>query len=128
MGGWDVARAVGVSLDALHPGLTWRDHDLMTAIQSRQIEYYGDLLDISETVTEATRHLLQEVLATTSQLWNGGADLHAILITGGGAHLIGDDLKAVFDKHRNVIVLPDPVFANAKGYLRYARFLQRGNT
>ncbi len=60
------------------------------------------------------------VIAEATQLWNGGAGLDAILVTGGGAHLLGSRITAHF---RHAQVVEEPVFANALGYWRFAQYL-----
>jgi hypothetical protein len=62
--------------------------------------------------------LAAQIIAQASQLWNGAAILDAILVTGGGALLLGDAIKAHW-KHARIV--SDPVFANATGYYRLAR-------
>lgn len=123
-GAWDVARAVGGYLADNCPNLGLRDVDLMNAVKERRTSYYGELVDLSAIIDEQLDAMAEQVIAEASQLWNGGAGLDYILVTGGGALLLGDRLKAHFRTgHARVVV--DPVWANAEGFYRLAQYLER---
>lgn len=118
-GAWDVMRAVRAHLEASYPGLEEkRDHELMHDIVSRQTRYYGEPVDLGEAIDEVLEPMAADVLATAGQLWNGGATLDAILVAGGGAHLLGPYIKETF---RHAYVVDDPVFANASGFWKLAQ-------
>ena len=119
-GAWDVVRAVRGWLNEHCPNLDLRDHQVVEAIIRRQVRYYGELLDLNQVVEAAVEPLAREVIAQASQLWNGGAALDAILIAGGGAHLLGGYIQQHF---RHARVVDQPVFANAIGFWRYAQRL-----
>ncbi|MBU0791715.1 MAG: ParM/StbA family protein [Gammaproteobacteria bacterium] len=118
LGAWDVARAVGDWLADNYPGLDLRDHQLMEAIIARKTTYYGEVVDLGAIVSETLRPMADQVLAQAGQLWNGGAGLSAILVTGGGALLLGPQIMARF---RHARIVGDPVFANALGYWKFAQ-------
>ncbi|MBL7202506.1 MAG: ParM/StbA family protein [Anaerolineae bacterium] len=123
-GAWDVVRAVERWLADHCPGLELRDHALIDAIRDRQVRYYGDTVDLRDAIDEAISPLADQVIAQTTQLWNGGANLDAILVAGGGAHLVGPYIGEHFRHAR--VVAGDPVFANAEGYYRFAHRIARG--
>jgi plasmid segregation protein ParM len=120
VGSWNVARIVANYLEIHCPGLGLRGHELQEAIRKRQVPYFGQEVDLSALVDDTLNHLAETVIAEAGQLWNGGARLAAILVAGGGAHLLGDRIKAHF---RHARVVPNPVFANASGYWKFARRL-----
>jgi len=120
VGAWDVVRAVRDHLTDHCPDLELRDHQLVEAIISRQVRYYGEPVDLSEVVEAALEPLADQVIAQISQLWNGGAALDAILISGGGALLLGPRIQAHFPHAR---VVSEPVYANALGYWKLAQRL-----
>jgi len=124
LGAWDVARAVGDYLADACPGLDRRDHDLQNAIRDRTTSYYGERVDLSPVVDQALARMADQVIAEAGHLWNGGARLAAVLVAGGGAHLLGDRIKAHF---RHARVVTNPVFANAIGYWKFARRLSQAN-
>ena len=120
VGAWDAVRAVRGYLADNYPDLDLRDHQIVDAIIARQVRYYGDPVDLTAAVEAALEPLADQVLAEATQLWNGGAALDAVLVSGGGALLLGPYVKAHF---RHARVVSEPVFANALGFWRFA---QRG--
>jgi len=122
VGGWDLVRAVREWLSRKYPGLDdLRDHVLAEAIQARELHFYGEpVADFPALVDALASDLAGQVIAEASHLWNGGATLDAVLVTGGGALLLGDAIR----KHwRHARLVPDPVNANAVGYWKFARRL-----
>jgi plasmid segregation protein ParM len=125
MGAWDVVRAVRDALEPVCRDLDLPDHDLADAIIARQVPYYGRRVNITEIVEAALAPFASQVIAVCGQLWDGGARLDTILITGGGAKLIGDVVKRHFYRHQDVRIVQEPVFANCRGYLRLGRYLEK---
>jgi plasmid segregation protein ParM len=120
VGAWDAVRAVRSWLTTNCPNLDLRDHQIVDAITSRTVKYYGEPVSLAGIVDETLERLANEVLAVASQLWNGGAALDAILVSGGGALLLGPRIRAHF---RHAHVVDEPVFANALGFWRFAQRL-----
>lgn len=123
VGAWDVVRAVRSFLAERCPNLELRDHQVVDAIVSRQVRYYGQQVDLKPVVDAALEPMANQVIAQATQLWNGGAGLDAILIAGGGALLLGPYLNAHF---RHARIVADSVFANAIGYWKLAQRLSNG--
>jgi plasmid segregation protein ParM len=122
IGAWDVVRAVKTWLADHCPDLDLRDHQIIDAIIARQVSYYGEQIDIAPVVDGAIAPLADQVIAEATQLWNGGAALGAILVSGGGALLLGGHIRQHF---RHARAVDDPVFANALGFWRFAQYLGR---
>jgi PRTRC genetic system protein D len=120
VGAWDIVRAVRSYLADRCPNLELRDHQVVEAIVSRQVRYYGQQVDLNPVVDAALEPMANQVIAQATQLWNGGAGLDAILVAGGGALLLGPFLEAHF---RHARIVTDPVFANAEGYWKLAQRL-----
>jgi len=120
-GAWDVVRAVRQFLTSQCPELDLRDHEIVQAIRQRATKYYGQPVDLSETVEAALAPLAEQVIGQASQLWNSGAKLDAILVAGGGAHLLGPAIQRHF---RHARVVEEPVFANVTGYWRFLQYLK----
>lgn len=123
VGAWDVARGVRAHLAEKCPDLDLRDDALMGAVRDRGVKYYGETVDLSGAVDARLDDMASQVVAEATQLWNGAAGLDYILVTGGGALLLGDKLKAHF---RHARVVAEPVWANALGFYRFAQYLERG--
>lgn len=123
VGAWDAVRAVRDWLAIHHPGLEdLQPHQVIEAVVARQVRYYGEPVDLTGVVEETLEPLAEQVLAEATQLWNGGAMLDAVLVSGGGALLLGGYARNHFPHAR---VVDEPVFANALGYWRFAQRLGR---
>lgn len=122
VGAWDAVRAVEPWLNTHCPDLELRDHQIVDALIAREVKYYGKPVDLTEAVDAALEPMAEQVIAEATQLWNGGAALDAILVSGGGALLLAPYIQAHFPHAR---VVGDPVFANAIGYWRFAQHLGR---
>jgi len=119
-GAWDAVRSLRKWLTDHCPDLELRDHQVIEAIIARKVKYYGETVDLSQPVDAILEPFAHDVLAAASQLWNGAAGLDVILVSGGGALLLGPYIKARFRHARTV---SNPVFANALGFWRYAQYL-----
>lgn len=123
VGAWDTVRAMRNWLADHCPGLEdLRGHQVVDAIVARSVHYYGEAVDLSEPVDAILEPLAEQVLAEASQLWNGGAALDAILVSGGGALLLGPYIRRHF---RHARIVDEPVFANALGFWRFVERLTR---
>ena len=123
-GAWDTVRALREWLNENYPNLDLRDHQIIDAIIARKTKYYGDVVDLTAVVDGILEPLADQVIAQASQLWNGAAGLDAILVSGGGALLLGPYVELHFPHAR---IVEDPVFANALGFWRFAeRIARRG--
>lgn len=121
VGGWDMVRAVRTWLEVQTPKLDLRDHEIAQAIATKSVKYYGKPVDLTEIVKHTAQDLAGQVIAQATHLWNGAAKLDAILITGGGALLLGEHIQTHFPHAR---IVSDPVMANARGFWKYARHLK----
>lgn len=122
IGGWNLVRAVRQWLAQHYPGLDdLRDHQLAAAIQARSLHYYGEpVKDFPAVANDLAADLARQILSEASHLWNGGATLDAILITGGGALLLGEHIRRHWAHAR---LVSEPVYGNAVGYWKLARRL-----
>lgn len=120
-GGWSVVNRVASYLDSAYPGLSLNEYELIPHVVARSVNYDGKPVDLAGVVNDATQALATRIIGQARRLWNGSARLDAILVCGGGAHLVGTALLAEFPQAR--IVQADPVFSNALGYWRFAQAL-----
>jgi plasmid segregation protein ParM len=125
VGGWNLVRAVRDWMSREYPGLDdLRDHRLAEAIQAREIRYYGEpVAEFPQVVDDLAADLARQIIAEAGHLWNGGATLDAILVTGGGALLLGEHVRRHW---QHAQIAADPVYANALGYWKLARRLFGG--
>jgi len=120
VGAWDAVRAVRQWLAEQCPDLELRDHEIAAAIQAREVRYFGTRVDLGPAVDAALAPMAEQVIAQASQMWNGAARLDCILVSGGGAHLLGPYIGRHFRHARTVA---EPVIANALGFWRFAQRL-----
>jgi len=120
VGSWDAARMVRDYLSNHCPDLVLRDHQVIEAMIARSVAYYDGKVDLGPVVDAALEPMAAQIVAQATQLWNAGASLSAILVSGGGALLLGPVIKKRF---RHARVVEDPVFANASGYWKFAQRL-----
>jgi plasmid segregation protein ParM len=104
-------------------GLELSPHEIDEVVKSRQVEIYGEAIDIACVVDSAIRAVAQQIRAKATALWGNGERFTRIFIFGGGATVMGKAIREAFPK--NSEVLPQPYLANAIGF---AKFAQRSAT
>ena len=57
-----------------------------------------------------------------SEKWQRGTTVDVVYLSGGGAQLVVNDVKAAYPQ---TVLVQDAQLANARGYLNYARFIAR---
>jgi plasmid segregation protein ParM len=124
VGGWDVVRAVQSELSETCRDANLRDHEVAAAVARGSFNHYGREVDLSTVISDVSSSFCETIVSQASQQWGAGAELDTILLSGGGANLVGDQLKAHFHRHADVRVVPDPQLANAIGYYRYGLFVE----
>lgn len=117
VGAWSVATAVRAYIADNCPDLELRDHQVLDAIKNGETKYFGEPVDLEEVIDSALAPLAEQVIAEATQLWNGAACLDVILVSGGGALLLGPTIKSHF---RHARIVSEPIFANAFGFWRFA--------
>lgn len=114
-GGWDLVRTMGAFLDKRCPGLDVLPHEIAKAIVDRRIRYGPEWIDLTEYILDMAAPLAGEVITRATQYLGSGDNYSAILITGGGAHLLGEAIKAK-ESYSHAVVVANPNMANAIGY------------
>jgi len=122
VGAWDVIRAVRTWLETECPKLELRDHEIVEAVIAERVKYYGKPLNLNTIIKPTLEHLSAQIIAQAGQLWNQAAGLDSIIITGGGALLLGAYIQAHPD-FPHACVVSEPVLSNARGFWKYARHL-----
>lgn len=91
--------------------------DVETILRSRCIRAFGEPVDFSDTVLTATAALRDATLNLMAEKWGNGVGVDVIYVSGGGAGLIFNDIKAVY---RQAKLVNDFQLSNARGYANYA--------
>lgn len=121
LGAWDIVRQVREFLTKRCPDLDRRDHQLVDAIKTKKITYYGQPVNLEPALDDILEPMAQQIISQASQLWNGAAALDAVLVAGGGAHLLGSYLTRHYPHAR---IVENPTFANAVGYWKLSQRLK----
>lgn len=119
VGCWEALMLIQDRVNARYPGLELEDHEIVALVaEGAPVRYYGDAQNVEDIIKEALTPLAERIIAEATTLWNGGARLDEILVTGGGALLVG---PAICEHFQHARVVRDAAFANARGYYRFAQ-------
>lgn len=120
---WNMVRAVQRWIGDTMPELTLRDHQVMQAITNGYVQYYGEKVDISDRVKTYSTHLCKSIEAALSRFWRDNkGSFDTIILTGGGSRLVKD---MVLDMFKQAHVAQDPIFANANGMYKFAKYIEQ---
>jgi plasmid segregation protein ParM len=90
------------------------------AVRNGSVRLFGKNHDVADQVRDARRQLVERLHAETQRQLGRGAELERILFVGGGAVALADDIRDWFP---NQAIAPHPAFANARGMLKYLRYV-----
>ncbi|MDN5869218.1 MAG: ParM/StbA family protein [Nitrococcus sp.] len=90
------------------------------AVRTGVVRLFGKSHDVADQVRAARRELVERLHAETERQLGRGAELERILFVGGGALALADDIQDWFS---NQAIAPHPAFANARGMLKYLRYV-----
>ena len=90
------------------------------AMRTGHVSVFGKSHDVADIVHTARRHLLERLHAETQRQLGRGAELERVLCVGGGAVVLADAIRNWFP---NLMFASHPVFANARGMLKYLRYV-----
>lgn len=83
------------------------------------LRYRGEMVDFSDVVEQALAPVRSATLELATDKWQAGANVDVIYISGGGAPLVYDGVKAVYPQAQ---LVENAQTANAQGYYNYALF------
>lgn len=95
--------------------------ELVKATITGKLQVFGQTQDITGLLAPHKEKVVQSAIAKARTLWQTGAFASTVLLTGGGAQVLGDDFKRQFG-HPNTIILPESQTANVKGLLLYGKY------
>lgn len=90
------------------------------AVRNGSVRLFGKNHDVADQLRDARRQLVERLHAETQRQLGRGAELERILFVGGGAVALADDIRDWFP---NQAIAPHPAFANARGMLKYLRYV-----
>jgi len=96
------------------------ERSVEAAVQRGRVRLFGKDHDVTELVETAQRQLVERLLAETQRQLGRGAELERILFVGGGTVALAAHIR---DWFVNQAVAEHPAFANARGMLKYLRYV-----
>jgi plasmid segregation protein ParM len=91
-------------------------HQVDQAVRRGSINIFGEKREIDWIAEPVFDAIAAEILAQAGSLWGDGRDLDAVLVTGGGAIVLGERVR---EHYRHATILEDAAMANVKGFLKY---------
>ena len=116
----DLKRQVAGAVRAKFDLEALSDRATEEAVRTGHVRLFGKTHDVSSQVREARRELVARLHAESGRQLGQGAELEEILFVGGGAVALADDIR---DWFQNQTIAPHPAFANARGMLKYLRYV-----
>jgi plasmid segregation protein ParM len=116
----DVKQHVGVGIQTRFGFETLAERTVEAAMTTHRVRLFGKDHDVSDLVAEAKRQVIERLHAETRRQLGLGAELDRILFVGGGAVALAEDIRGWFP---NQVVAEHPAFANARGMLKYLRYV-----
>jgi len=93
--------------------------ELALALRQGGITIYREHYPMDGIATSALESLAQEIVSQATRQWGQADRFHTVLVTGGGAALLGERVRAAFP--HNAEVLNTPGTANAVGFAKFAQ-------
>lgn len=116
----DVKQQVSNALQTRFQLETLDDRVVHQALERGVVRLSGTDHDIHALVDAANRELVEKLYAETRRRLDGGVELDQILFVGGGAVVLAPLIGEWFP---NQVLAPLPAFANARGMLKYLRYV-----
>jgi plasmid segregation protein ParM len=116
----DVKKQVGEGIRAKYDLEEIGERTVEQAVQKGKVRLFGQDQDVSALVREAKQQVLERIHAETRRQLGLGAELDRVLFMGGGTVSLAEHIRDWFP---NQTVAEHPAFANARGMLKYLRFV-----
>jgi plasmid segregation protein ParM len=84
------------------------------------VRLYGRDYDITAEVAAAKHELVERLYAETRRQLGRGSEFERILFVGGGSVAL---IEHITDWYPNQLIVPQAAFANARGMLKYGRYV-----
>ena len=97
-------------------GLPLTLHQADTAIRAGHVTVSGQKRALGPLLEPILTLVAKEILSALSLAWGDGKDIDTLLISGGGASLIGPYLA---DHYPQMTIIDDSQLANVSGYYKY---------
>jgi hypothetical protein len=121
-------RSVGVSrmydelfstLSQLKPDAGIERSEIPRIAREGQFIYFGEEIGIGKQLRDAKRRMAEVVASVVQEAWPSAAKLYRIVVTGGGAEALKDELPKVINPKQ--LLMPEkPAMSNARGFAKLA--------
>ncbi len=92
------------------------------AMRQRTVRLFGRTHDVSDLLERPLREVVERIYSETRRQLGQGAELERVLFVGGGAAALAEPIRHWFP---NQVIAPMPAFANARGMLKYLKYVAR---
>jgi len=116
----DVKQQVAEGIRARFDLETVSERAVEQAVASGRLRLFGQDQDVANLVAAARHQVLERLFAETRRQLGLGAELERVLFVGGGAVALAE---AIRDWFPNQALAEHPAFANARGMLKYLRYV-----
>jgi len=96
------------------------DRVLTEALRQKRVRLYGRDYDLTAEVAAAKHELVERLYAETRRQLGSGTELERVLFVGGGTVALAEH---VVDWFPNQLIVAQAAFANARGMLKYGRYV-----
>jgi plasmid segregation protein ParM len=96
------------------------DRALLHAVEQKRVRLFGRDHDVTTEVNAAKQELVEELYAEARRQLGRAMELDCVLFVGGGAMALADHITDWFPNQQ---IAEQPAFANARGMLKYLRFV-----
>lgn len=120
LGCLDVQRSLANSLEERFELGSLGHRQLRGVLETGRIRLYGRDYDVSAEIDAARAEFSARLHTEIKRQLGRGAELERIVMVGGGALALR---KLIADWFPNQVTAPQPAFANARGMLKYRRFV-----
>lgn len=116
----DLRGQVAAAICAAHDLESLSDLGIDQALAKGTVRLFGEMRDVAALVREARQQLILRIEQETRRRLGRAAELERVLFVGGGSVVLAD---AIRDWFPNQTIAPHPAFANARGMLKYLRYV-----
>lgn len=88
------------------------------------VDVYDQEHDIADLAQSALESVAQVILAKAMTLWGDARDIKRLLVTGGGAYVLGDYIK---EQYPHAVTTQEPGLCNARGFRQYGLHKWKGD-
>lgn len=126
-------RSVGISrmyddlyavLSKAYPGSGIQRVDIPQIAKDGHFIHFGEEKPILKHVKDARRRMAETVASVMAEAWPSTAPLYRVIVTGGGAEVLREELPKVINP-KQLIIPDDPAMSNARGFAKISMTAKR---